>query len=75
MKKGYWKPRNGKIIKIKDMKSEHIYNCMRFLYGAGCLDYFYNKTLTKKEFKMHDDYMWNKYYEMKNEYLRRTNEN
>lgn len=37
MKKGEWRTKDGTILKIRGMTSEHIRNCMRMIHRA-CLD-------------------------------------
>jgi len=71
MRKGWWKTRRGKYIKIKDMKTVHIYNTIRFLTGCQVCDPVYNKSFTDKEMVKHVKYLNSKCAEMVNEYHKR----
>lgn len=71
MKKGYWKTREGKILKIKDMDDKHIYNTICFLTGHIVHDPVYNENFTNREMVERIRYLTKKMHEFRKEFERR----
>lgn len=68
-KKGMWTTRKGKKLKIKEMKTGHIYNCACFLLGHTILDPLNNDNYTDKEMVARVRYLIKK----KDEFLKEFN--
>lgn len=43
-----WRTRDGKVLKVKDMTSEHIRNCMRMIGKSDDFYYVFEAELEKR---------------------------
>ena len=65
--KGYWETRKGEVVRVRDMKDRHIFNCMAMLLGKIELAKLGLFVVKYRDFKKIEE----EYNEMKREYLRR----
>ena len=69
-KKGYWRTRQGKLLKIKDMDRIHIYNAMCFIAGHEIYDPVYKEFKNPKDLPKWIKYLFDKRQELEMEYMR-----